>query len=95
MGACIGNKLTLFLESLLQWSYGVTVWEIFSGGKVPYPGVDPLTLIQLLEAGHRMNKPTNAACTDEMSVEPYSHCIEVTIPITVVQVCNDDEVLGV
>jgi len=55
----------------MQWSYGVTVWEIFSGGKAPYPGVNPLTLMQLLEAGQRMNKPVNAACTDEMSVEPY------------------------
>jgi len=49
-----------------QWSYGVTMWEIFSGGKSPYPGIDPLTLMQLLEAGQRMRKPTNAACTEEM-----------------------------
>ena len=87
--------LTHQLLITVQWSYGVTVWEIFSGGKAPYPGVDPLTLMQLLEGGQRMNKPTNAACTDEMSVQPYSHCIAVTIPITVVQVCNDDQVLGV
>ena len=51
---------------ILQWSYGVTVWEIFSGGKAPYPGVDPLTLMQLLESGRRMNKPANAAFSDEL-----------------------------
>ena len=49
-----------------QWSYGVTMWEIFSGGKSPYPGTDPLTLMQRLEEGDRMPKPTNAACTEEM-----------------------------
>ena len=50
----------------LQWSYGVTMWEIFSGGKSPYPGTDPLTLMQRLEEGDRMPKPYNAACTEEM-----------------------------
>lgn len=42
------------------------MWEIFTGGKVPYPGTDPSTLIQYLEEGHRMPKPYNAACNDEM-----------------------------
>ena len=41
---------------------------MFSGGKTPYPGVDPLSLIGMLENGHRMEKPRNAACSDEMSV---------------------------
>ena len=50
----------------LQWSYGVVMWEVFSGGKAPFPGTDPLTLMQWLETGQRMPKPNNAACTDEM-----------------------------
>ena len=50
----------------LQWSYGVTMWEIFSGGKAPYPGTDPATLLRRLEQGERMPKPNNAACTEEM-----------------------------
>ena len=50
----------------LQWSYGVTMWEIFSGGKAPFPGTDPLTLMQRLEEGDRMPKPYNTACTEEM-----------------------------
>jgi hypothetical protein len=25
------------------------MWEIFSGGKSPYPGTDPLTLIKMLK----------------------------------------------
>ena len=50
----------------LQWSYGVVMWEVFSGGKAPFPGTDPLTLMQCLETGQRMPKPYNAACSDEM-----------------------------
>ena len=49
-----------------QWSYGIIMWEIFSGGKAPYPGIDPLTLAQRLEEGDRMLKPNNTACTEQM-----------------------------
>ncbi len=49
-----------------QWSYGVTCWEVFNGGKTPYPGVDPLCLAGLLDSGYRMERPQNAACSDEM-----------------------------
>ena len=59
-----GSKCVIFLN--LQWSYGVTMWEIFSGGKAPYPGTDPVTLMETLEEGDRMPKPINAACTEEM-----------------------------
>ena len=50
----------------LQWSFGVTCWEVFTAGKIPYAGVDPLTLTQLLEKGKRLDKPSNAACSEEM-----------------------------
>ena len=52
--------------SVSQWSYGVTMWEIFSGGKAPYPGTDPLTLTQSLEQGNRLPQPYNFACSEEM-----------------------------
>ena len=42
------------------------MWEIFSGGKSPYPGTNPASLVQNLEAGERMPKPYNSACSDEM-----------------------------
>ena len=42
------------------------MWEIFSGGKTPYPGVDPFTLIRFLGDGRRLDKPNNPACSQEM-----------------------------
>ena len=51
---------------LLQWSFGVTCWEIYSGGKTPYPGIDSPTLVDMLENGRRMDKPKNAACHEAM-----------------------------
>ena len=47
-----------------QWSFGVTCWEVFSGGKQPYPGISPLSLHWLLEEGQRLEKPNNAACSN-------------------------------
>ena len=54
----------IFLD--LQWAYGVTCWEIFTAGKVPYATVNLPDLSKLVNTGHRLEKPTNLACTDEM-----------------------------
>ena len=45
------------LLSLLQWSYGVTCWEIFSLGRIPYPGVDNTDVIKFLKSGRRLERP--------------------------------------
>ena len=50
----------------LQWAFGVTCWEVFSAGKTPYPGIHPLTVINMIEEGYRMEKPRNVACTDKV-----------------------------
>ena len=42
------------------------MWEVFSGGKSPYPGTNPVSLMQMLEEGGRLPKPYNSACSDEM-----------------------------
>ncbi|XP_064398639.1 plexin-A2-like [Halichondria panicea] len=66
-------KDAIFTEKTDVWSYGVTLWEIFNGGRTPYPAVDPLSLIQLLKEGRRLEKPLNAACATEIS-EVMSQC---------------------
>ena len=54
------------LTMCMQWSYGVTCWEVFTCGRNPYPAMDPPTILRYLGAGSRLEKPKNEACSDEM-----------------------------
>jgi c-mer proto-oncogene tyrosine kinase/anaplastic lymphoma kinase/receptor tyrosine kinase len=56
----------IFSEKSDVWSYGVLMWEVFSLGKSPYPGLDPVGVVQLLDKGNRLTPPNNAACSDEI-----------------------------
>ena len=60
--------LMCYKEVIAQWAYGVTCWEIFSGGKIPYPGIQLVNLPLLLAEGYRMERPSNSACSDKMCV---------------------------
>ncbi|XP_068424795.1 fibroblast growth factor receptor 2 isoform X3 [Clinocottus analis] len=46
------------------WSFGVLMWEIFTLGGSPYPGIPVEELFKLLKEGHRMDMPGN--CTNEL-----------------------------
>ena len=50
----------------MQWSFGITAWEVYSGGMLPYPGVAPSALIRQVVSGDRLPKPENSACSDEV-----------------------------
>ena len=50
----------------MQWSFGVTVWELFTCGRVPYSGVPVMSVLKALKEGQTLEKPENAACSNEM-----------------------------
>ena len=54
-----------------QWAFGVTVWELFTCGRVPYSGISVMSVLRLLKAGQRLDKPENTACSNEMLVAEF------------------------
>ena len=44
----------------------MTCWEVFAGGRTPYPGVNSMEVIEMLEQEDRMAQPNNVACGKEM-----------------------------
>ncbi|XP_058402711.1 fibroblast growth factor receptor 4 isoform X1 [Diceros bicornis minor] len=48
------------------WSFGILLWEIFTFGGSPYPGIPVEELFSLLREGHRMDRPPN--CPPELYV---------------------------
>jgi Protein tyrosine kinase. len=47
-----------------SWSFGVVLWEIFTMGGSPYPGLPMENLFEFLQNGGRMQQP--ATCPDEL-----------------------------
>ncbi|XP_033917151.1 tyrosine-protein kinase Mer isoform X2 [Melopsittacus undulatus] len=46
------------------WAFGVTMWEIATRGKTPYPGVQNHEIYEYLVRGQRLKKPED--CLDEL-----------------------------
>ena len=44
-----------------RWSFGVLLWEIFSLGGSPYPGVKTHELVRFLRQGERLDRPQYAS----------------------------------
>lgn len=63
------RKLINFLTlSFCRWSYGILLYEIFTFGATPYPGIATSDLLKELLRGYRMDKPSNnhCKCSNEM-----------------------------
>ncbi|CAI8024313.1 Tyrosine-protein kinase transforming protein ros [Geodia barretti] len=56
----------IFDENTDVWSFGVTCWEVFTCGGVPYAGVPVTTLLSELFSGHRLDRPSNITCSDDV-----------------------------
>jgi serine/threonine protein kinase len=39
------------------WSYGVTLWELFSLGRTPYASMNSTQVISYLREGNRLDRP--------------------------------------
>ncbi|XP_072345478.1 ephrin type-A receptor 2-like isoform X2 [Scyliorhinus torazame] len=46
------------------WSFGVTMWEIETWGKAPYPGLQNHEIYDFLHAGNRLKQPSD--CLDRL-----------------------------
>ncbi|XP_020619347.1 angiopoietin-1 receptor-like isoform X3 [Orbicella faveolata] len=46
------------------WSFGVLLWEIESGGKMPYSGLGGMEVVEFIKSGKRLTKPER--CPDEI-----------------------------
>ncbi|XP_063042441.1 tyrosine-protein kinase receptor TYRO3 isoform X2 [Engraulis encrasicolus] len=55
---------SMFTTKTDVWSFGVTMWEIMSRGRTPYPGVHNHELLAYLEAGRRLSPP--AECDSKL-----------------------------
>lgn len=50
------SERVYWILNCIQWSFGVTMWEIVSRGRTPYPGIPNHELLELLEQGHRLKQ---------------------------------------
>nr|4CSV_A Chain A, SRC-ABL TYROSINE KINASE ANCESTOR [synthetic construct]4UEU_A Chain A, TYROSINE KINASE AS - A COMMON ANCESTOR OF SRC AND ABL [synthetic construct] len=46
------------------WAFGILLWEIFTYGQVPYPGMSGSEVIEQVERGYRMPRPQG--CPEEI-----------------------------
>jgi serine/threonine protein kinase len=55
--SCKAFKFRKYTTKSDVWSFGVTLWEMFSFGQTPYTGMSPLQVIKALDSGYRLARP--------------------------------------
>lgn len=48
------------------WSYGILLMELYTYGQVPYPGMHGREVIDMVDKGYRMPKPSSHVLPDEI-----------------------------
>ena len=56
----LSHYMHYILLSVFQWSYGITLWEIYSEGCTPYAFANNEDIEQLLARGERLQQPEKA-----------------------------------
>ena len=61
----LGSLIVMYnILLLIQWSFGVILWEVMTRGKTPYEDVLPENMMSYLTSGHRLPQPKN--CPDDL-----------------------------
>lgn len=60
----VSKSISQGISSFFQWSFGVTLWEMFTMAHQPYAEVDPFEMAAYLLDGFRMAQPIN--CPNEL-----------------------------
>ena len=50
--------------SILQWSFGVFLWELMTKAQQPFGDIDPFEMESYLNEGYRLHQPLN--CPDQL-----------------------------
>lgn len=48
---------TKFSSKSDVWSFGILMWEVYSGGKAPYPGMGNVEVVENVVKGERLDRP--------------------------------------
>ncbi len=52
-----------------MWAYGVTLWELYSNGRVPYSSLSNADILPYLTEGKRLETPTGLKLRKVMYIE--------------------------
>ncbi|KAK3880081.1 hypothetical protein Pcinc_015398, partial [Petrolisthes cinctipes] len=55
------------------WSFGILVYEVVSGGAIPYPGMENKEVMEFVASGHRISQPSRC---DQPLYEMMLQCWE-------------------